>query len=1373
MDDLTHDGEGDILTEADNWEDRRRWFYQSRVGADGTIPDGLFARASAQRHAQLAAFFAGLEAAPAPPGGPGAVNWTPIGPSAVAHGQATNFPPVSGRIQSVVVGPAGDRIYAGSANGGVWLSTDGGASWTPLDDYAVSPSLTSGLEADSLSVGALAVTFGANQGADTIFVGTGEAESSLDRPTGDSYFGVGVKLSSSGGATGTWSLEATNLAQHGIFRIAVDPGNANIVYAASSRGLFQRPLAAPFTTWSQVSSVTFTNANGAVSDFVIAGSGGSKRYYAAFWGDAVYSSPNGTSWTKLTGIPGPGRISLACGENDPSVVYALTDAGNLFRLVGTAFRPVGGVPPATALVGSQGTYDLVVGVDPGNANTVYLAGSAILETFGGVQQYNLPVYKGTIAVSGPPANPTFTFPFTNAANPTADATYIGRAVHADAHSIAFATNLNGTHDRNIVWIGCDGGLFASTTGGALASFAPHNTGLAITEMTFLAQRADTDAVVYAGCQDNGNLRFWGEQAWFESPLGDGGGVAIDPNNPYRVMRQYVRAGIWFDDPSLPPGNLRFFAAALSRSTDGGAGPASWTGLLFPPVVGSPPSNVQKTAANTENGNTNFYTRFGVSPPGVSPTLVGFGTYRLWLTSDWGTTWVTLPTATNPYTASPPNAGQDVLSSPPDSIPPARVEDVKFASGVRIYAATAFAVWRFDQSGASWTRTLVPVAGLPSPRYITAIAVENAAVGSFYVAMGISGLNHVWYFDGAAWHAAGPTTATLDVPCHGIVVDPANTNNVYLGSDVGVWKGVKTGATTWTWSLFSQGLPEAAVTDLALHAPTRLLRAATHGRGVWEIPLDAASGKDPDIYLRVNYADTGRRFAFVVGAKDPTVVNHTLDQTMSADIKIRRHTSAGLPTLHAPPDYIDFAINIGDVLDAVTFEETADRTGANRIFVEVHNRSLMALPGPQVRVLLLLADASAPLPALPAGYAARINAGDTTNWVGGSGWHFADTVSPYRTLPGPLSVRTPQVVEYQVDFTSLPLPAGHDHACVAAFISTPTDQLTSNTTDISLLTMQDKHVAFRKVKLIGPAPPPSSSSSQGSSSSTRGSSSSSGGSSSSSRGSSSSSGASSSSSRVSSSSSGGSSSSSRASSSSTGASSSSSRGSSSSSRGSSSSSGPTSSSSSRGSSSSSSVPPGSSSSSAPASSSSSAPPPSSSSSGPPASSSSAVPASSSSSAAPGSSSSSAAPGSSSSSATPTSSSSSAAPASSSSSTPGGSSSSSAAPTSSSSSTPPASSSSSVPPASSSSSAPASSSSSQPPASSSSSAPAASSSSSVPPASSSSSAAASSSSSAGAPSSSSSAAAGSSSSAAASSSSSSPPPASSSSSAPAGGGSSSSS
>jgi hypothetical protein len=333
------------------------------------------------------------------------------------------------------------------------------------------------------------------------------------------------------------------------------------------------------------------------------------------------------------------------------------------------------------------------------------------------------------------------------------------------------------------------------------------------------------------------------------------------------------------------------------------------------------------------------------------------------------------------------------------------------------------------------------------------------------------VEHVWFFDGAAWHGTGLATATLDCPCHAIVVDPDHPANVYLGSDVGVWKGVKTGGTTWTWSLFSQGLPEAVVTDLAIHRRARLLRAATHGRGVWEIELDAAAGRDPELYLRVNYADTGRtpggaRFPWVEGAQDPTVRGFNVWHWMCPDIKVRR-PSLGGPTIGSPPTFLDFSANIGDYIDT-SHAETADDAGTNRIFIQVHNRALRPLAGSDVRVLLLLTDAAAGLPALPADYAARIIAGDTTNWVSGTPWRFADPMTPYRTLSGAVEARTSQVVFYDFDFSTMALPAGHNHVCAAAFITSisAADQLLNpGNTSLDALTMIDRHVAHRNLHLV--------------------------------------------------------------------------------------------------------------------------------------------------------------------------------------------------------------------------------------------------------------------------------------------------------------------
>src|SRR4051794_2687658 len=103
--------------------------------------------------------------------------WMPIGPSPVPNGQTQQFPtvaPVSGRATCTVVDPTNsNKVYLGTAQGGVWRSLDGGATWTPIFDAA-----------QSLAIGALAL---APSNPTILYVGTGEPNNSAD-----SFFGVGV-----------------------------------------------------------------------------------------------------------------------------------------------------------------------------------------------------------------------------------------------------------------------------------------------------------------------------------------------------------------------------------------------------------------------------------------------------------------------------------------------------------------------------------------------------------------------------------------------------------------------------------------------------------------------------------------------------------------------------------------------------------------------------------------------------------------------------------------------------------------------------------------------------------------------------------------------------------------------------------------------------------------------------------------------------------------------------------------------------------------------------------------------------------------------------------------------------------------------------
>lgn len=1022
--------------------DRTDWFFRIRRGPDGEFPRRAYARAVEQRvRAEREQLKRAMEMQPSPPGGQpggaGSVNWTPIGPSVIASfGSA-----VSGRITSLAIGPSSSRLYAGADNGGIWFSGDGGTSWAPLDDFVVSPAGSKFLpRADALSVGSLTVKFGATAANDEIYVGTGS----------NTYFGIGVLHSTSGGAPGSWVLEATNLDDNGIPSITIDPDNPAVVMAATWGGLFKRPLSGSPATWSQVASPAFTNPNNFATALIVAGSGAKKMYYAAFYNDQVYSSPDGTTWAAVPGIAGGSqRIALACGESDPSAVYAFTSAsGVVYKLHNNSFQAVNGTPPQNVLWGGgagQHAADLTIAVDPSNGNTVYLgaeyAGSG------------LALFKGTI--SGGPGS--YNFGFTNVGNPGADPTYVGSGIHADGHAIAFGLNALGmAHDSTHVWVGCDGGVYGSTASGANGSFKSLNTGLAIAELYHIAQRADTDAVMVAGTQDNGTVRYLGEAAQVEPVGGDGGGVAWDPNNPYQVMGQYG-----------------FVGTDLLVSTDGGF---SFNSLAFPPITANTPA--QTGAAATESGNTNAFAAIVTTPPGVAPTIAGFGTNRLWITKNWGGAWVTLPTNTNPYVPANPDLNQDVIDGTP-------INAVAFASGKRIFAATARNIWRydFDPVTMTWNKTIIDTTALPAQRYIFALAVDDPAAGSFYAALAFPGNAHLWYFDGTNWTAAMPTSV-IDAFTNTVVVDPSNPNSIYVGTDVGCYQGTHTGPGAWTWQLFSQGLPECVVMDLKIfQSPTgaRILRAATYGRGIWEIMLSNATVYNPDVYTRANYCDTGRvtggvRNSWIEGLPDPTRQGFIVYHYMSPDIKVRRGSLPGLPVLGSPVTYLDFAVNIGDYTDSTTNTETVDLTGPNRFFVQVHNRDpITSVPGTQVKVCLLLADASAGLPALPANYAMHINNRDT-NFLAGNQWYFADPMNPYHSLTGTLDARNPQIAaEFDVDFTSaIPgLPMGHDHVCAAAFVSTtvPGVQVTATSPGIDGATMQDKLIAQRNLHLVAPGTTP--------------------------------------------------------------------------------------------------------------------------------------------------------------------------------------------------------------------------------------------------------------------------------------------------------------
>ena len=292
-----------------------------------------------------------------------------------------------GRV-TAVAGVAADKqtYYMGSA-GGVFKTTDAGASWIPVTDGQINVG----------SIGAIEV---APADANVVYVGTGTGD-----PRGNVSNGDGVYKSTDAGKT--W--KHIGLEKAGIIgRIRTNPSNANIVFVAAigncfgpnpERGIYRSKDGG--TTWEQILKI---DANTGGNDVTIDAKN-PNNMIAAMWtvrrqpwtidsgsmNDAMYrSTDGGDHWTKLTqGLPSGvmvGKIGVSISAADPKRVYALIEAagdqGGVYR------SDDGGVSWSRTYARrdllQRAFYYTHIFADPQNADTVYATNtSAFKSTDGG------------------------------------------------------------------------------------------------------------------------------------------------------------------------------------------------------------------------------------------------------------------------------------------------------------------------------------------------------------------------------------------------------------------------------------------------------------------------------------------------------------------------------------------------------------------------------------------------------------------------------------------------------------------------------------------------------------------------------------------------------------------------------------------------------------------------------------------------------------------------------------------------------------------------------------------------------------------------------------------------------------------------------
>ncbi|HEU5334557.1 MAG TPA: sialidase family protein, partial [Terriglobales bacterium] len=559
--------------------------------------------------------------------GPEESAWTPLGPAPLLSNASgslgeLDYGPVAGRVTAIAVDPndaTGQTVYIGGANGGVWKSTNAGASnpatvaWTALTD-----------QQPTLSTGAIAVQ---PRNSQVILVGTGEANLALD-----SYYGLGILRSSDGGAS--WKLISaadggrSPFAGLGFSKIAFSSALANRVVAGASNFNFYPGSASSGqglyysgdygVTWysATVRDGTAATTQGSVTDVVDNAAAG--KFYAAMAWHGIYSSSDGATWTRLATQPGGSLLSnTACpasgaetcpvlrGEiavhptrnevyvwfvsRDPISgdfadrgIWKSLDGGATWAAISQA-----GIDNCGDFAGcgaaTQGWYTLELTAVPDGAATDLYAGAT------NIYKCKISSVNPTCA-SEPFINLTHAYGCTPAGSPA--------HVHPGQHAISFQVANTG---KSLLYFGNDGGVYRALDGYQLLSGRCDQTTSAfdnlnetlgsLASLLSLSQHPSDASTLLAGMQENGSAATDASHSgangttWIAINSGAAGKTAINPANPSQLF--VANAGVTIQSCSRGIQCLaQDFQMVVSSATLGGDAGGFITPYLLDPQASS-------------------------------------------------------------------------------------------------------------------------------------------------------------------------------------------------------------------------------------------------------------------------------------------------------------------------------------------------------------------------------------------------------------------------------------------------------------------------------------------------------------------------------------------------------------------------------------------------------------------------------------------------------------------------------------------------------------------------------------------------------------------------------------------------------------------
>ncbi|MFT4850073.1 MAG: photosystem II stability/assembly factor-like uncharacterized protein [Sediminicola sp.] len=415
--------------------------------------------------------------------------WTSIGPAVVAN-TATKTAG-QGRVNAIALDPNDpNTIYVGAPAGGIWKSTNNGIDWMPL--------------ADNLpQIGVSGIAIDPNN-SNVIYISTG------DDDAGHSY-SIGVLKSLDGGATWNTTGLTFNFNYKGSNEIFIDPSNSNIVWVATSQGLYKTNDAGD--NWDVMLEANIRDFRLKPGDpltiyAVSAYTGNSSKFYKSING--------GVQFDEITTVPtNSNRLAIEVSEADPSIVYLLSSYDNgvdtpegenafqgLYKSIDSGSSFTKTLEADDIFASSQSWYDMALTVSDTNPDIVFVGVLDIWKSTDGGDNFSQINYWYD-------HNAQFT--------------------HADIHFLRYF--------NNVLYAGTDGGIYRSANDGAI--FEDLSTNLSISQLYTISVSKTSSQKIAGGLQDCGGFAY-SNNAWNSYHGGDGMGSAIDPalDDHYYGFTQY-------------------------------------------------------------------------------------------------------------------------------------------------------------------------------------------------------------------------------------------------------------------------------------------------------------------------------------------------------------------------------------------------------------------------------------------------------------------------------------------------------------------------------------------------------------------------------------------------------------------------------------------------------------------------------------------------------------------------------------------------------------------------------------------------------------------------------------------------------------------